>query len=276
MLTVGADIGKHKTKIKWKGGVRGHLSKIATYREIKDNLQLDENNLIFEYKNNSYLVGDLAEREGQNFLNSPDLHKSNLVTLSNLLIELSRLPSTEFNIIVGNPFGINTQKERNSLKELLIGTKEFRVNDKPYRINVRNVGIAPEGLAAYYSDASHDDCNIWDFGSTTIHAIAIRKRKLIDKRSHTFEDGFETMIDSNYEGLMQSLKNQMEKKWNDGNKRMVCVGGKAPDMLNFIREYYPQSNATIHNNYEFANAIGLYEMGVVAYERTTNQPASST
>jgi hypothetical protein len=223
LLTVGADIGKFRSKIKWRGGVQGHLSKIATYREIKDNLSLDDNNVIIEYKNQVYLAADLSEREGQNFINSPDLHKSNIVTVLNLLISLSRLPDTDFNLVIGNPFGINTQKERLLLKELIVGTKEFKVNEKQFRITIHNLGIAPEGLSAWYSDSSYDDCNIWDFGSTTIHCIAVRKRKLNDKRSHTFEEGFETLIDHNYDGLMQSLKIRMEKKLSDGDKKTRTI-----------------------------------------------------
>lgn len=271
MLTIGADIGKFRTKIKWKGGVRGHLSKLATYREVKDNLILDENNIIIEYRNQAYIVGDLAEREGQNYLNSPELHKSNLVTIVNLLVELSRLPDTDFNVVVGNPFGINTEKERKSLKELLLGTKEFRVNGKPHRININSVGVGAEGLAAYYSDPSlPDDLNIWDFGSSTIHGICIRRRRLVDKRSHTFDFGFESLLDHDYKSLMLSLKTQMEKKWNDSNRKILCIGGKAPEMFNYVREHYPESNPTTHNNYEYANAIGLYNLGVVAYERAAN------
>jgi hypothetical protein len=266
MLTVGADVGKYRTKIRWKGGVQGHISKIATYREIRDTIQLDDNNLIIEYNNQAYFAGDLAEREGQNFLNSEVVYKSNLVTQLNLLIELSKLPSDAFNLVIGNPFGINTKKERESLKNLLIGVKNFKVNDKPFKINIANVGVCPEGLSAYYSDNSlPDDCNIWDFGSSTIHGMSIRKRKLIDKRSHTFEFGFETMIDPDYPSLMHSLMYQMEKRWNDGNKKLLCIGGKAPDMFKYVRESYPDSNATIHNNFEFANAIGNYVLGEKAY-----------
>jgi hypothetical protein len=267
MLTVGADVGKFKTKIKWKGGVQGHLSKLSTYREVKDNLQLDDTFIIIEYNNQKYLAGELADREGQNFLNSPDVHKSNLVTLLNLLIELSRLPDDEFNVIVGNPFGINNQAERESLKKLIIGVKDFKVNGKQKRINIRNLGVAPEGLAAWYSDTTYEDVNIFDFGSSTIHAIAVRKKKLVDKRSHTFDFGFETMVDRNYEGLMESIKIQMQKKWDDGDRKIIIVGGKAPDMFKYVREYYPNSNPTMHNNYEYANSIGLYNLGVVAYER---------
>lgn len=271
MLTVGADVGKFRTKIKWSGGVRGHLSRLATYREVKDNLVLDDNNIIIEYRNQRYLAGELADREGQNYLNSQDLHKSNLVTILNLLIELSRLPSVDFNIVVGNPFGINTDKERKALKDLLLGIKEFKVNGKEHRINIRNVGVGAEGLAAYYSDVGlPDDLNIWDFGSSTIHAICIRKRKLVDKRSHTFDYGFESLVDNDYRSLMMSLKFQMEKKWNDSNRKMLCIGGKAPDMYKYVCENYPENNATMHNNYEFANAIGLFNLGVIAYERAAN------
>ncbi|OPH61745.1 hypothetical protein BC351_00445 [Paenibacillus ferrarius] len=267
MLTVGADIGKYRTKIKWKGGVQGHLSKIATYREIKDNIQLDDNNLIIEYNNQMYFAGDLADREGQNFLNSEDMGKSNLVTHLNLLVELSRLPCDVFNLVVGNPFGINTKKERENLKNLLSGYREFKVNEKPFKLHIRNVGVCPEGLSAYYSDANlPDDCNIWDFGSSTIHGISVRKRKLIDKRSKTFEFGFESMVDHDCSSLMLSLKNQMEKRWNDStSKKMLLIGGKAPDMFKYVRDIYPESNPTIHNNYEYANAIGNFALGERAY-----------
>lgn len=273
MLTVGADIGKYRTKIKWKGGVQGHLSKIATYREIKDNVKLDDNHVIVEFNKQKYLAADLAEREGQNYLNSPDIHKSNLITLLNLMIELGRLPDINFNVIIGNPFGINVQSERERLKNLIIGTKEFNINGKDFRINIHNVGVAPEGLAAWYSSSFPDDVNIWDFGSSTIHAIAVRKKKFVDKRSHTFDLGFETLIDDNYDGLMQSLFSQMEKKWNDGDKKIICIGGKAPEMYRYVTDRYPNSNAVMHNSHEYANAIGLHEMGVAAYERT-NQSTS--
>lgn len=268
MLIVGADVGKYKSKIKWKGGVQGHLSKISTYREIRDTVQLDDNYIVIEYNGHKYFAGDLSEREGQNHLNSPDIYKSNLVTLLNLLIELSRLPDDTFSVVLGNPFSINTQKERENLKNLVIGTKEFKVNNKNYHIHIRNLGVAPEGLAAWYSlgNSNFDDVNIWDFGSSTIHAIAVRKRKLLDKRSHTFDFGFESMIDSNYEGLMLSLKAQMEKKWNDGDKKMLLCGGKASEMYKYVREQYPNSNAIMHNNHEYANALGLFQLAEAAYE----------
>lgn len=267
MLTVGIDVGKYRTKVKWKHGTHGHLSKISSYREIRDTLQLDENNIVIEYNGQKYLAGELAEREGQHFLNSPDIHKSNLITLLNMLIGLSKLPDDNFSIVAGNPFAINTQKEREALKNLLIGTKEFKINGKHKRIAIHNCGIAPEGVAAWYSMPHYDDCNILDFGSSTIHAIAIRKRKLNDKRSHTFDIGFENMIDHNYEALMQSIKNQMKKKWDDGDKKIIVCGGKAPDMFKYVREMYPNSNAVMHTNHEYANALGFYELGAIAYGR---------
>lgn len=266
MLVIGADIGKYRTKIKWRGGVQGHLSKISTYREVRDTIQLDDNYIIVEYNGQKYLAGDLSEREGQNFLNSPDIHKSNLVTLLNLLIQLSRLPDDTFNVVLGNPFGINVQKEREQLKTLVQGIKEYKVNNKQYKVNIKNIGVAPEGLAAWYSNPVYEDCNILDFGSSTIHAIAVRKKKLLDKRSHTFDFGFETMIDNNYEGLMYSIKTQMEKKWDDGDKKILVIGGKAPEMFKYVREMYPNSNPVMHNNHEYANALGLYELGKIAYE----------
>lgn len=267
MLTIGADIGKFRTKIKWRGGVQGHLSKIATFREIRDNLQLDDNYIVIEYGGKKYLAGDLAEKEGEIYLNSPDICKSNLITLLNLLIELSRLPDSHFNIILGNPFKINTQKERETLRDLVKGIKEYKVNGKEYRSNILNVGVCPEGLAAYYSNPAYEDCNIIDFGSSTIHCIAVRKKKLIDKRSHSFDFGFESLIEINNEGLMNSIKMQMEKKWDDGNKRIILVGGKAPEMYRYVCENYPESNPIIHNNPEYANALGLFELGMIAYER---------
>ncbi len=269
MLVVGADVGKYKTKVVWRNGVQGHLSKISTYREIRDNIKLDDNFIVIEFNGQKYLAGELAEREGQNFLNNPNIYKSNLITLLNLLIELSKLPDTEFNVVLGNPFSINVQKERELLKNLIIGTKEFVVNGKQHKIHIRNVGVCPEGLSAWYapsvSSATYEDCNIIDFGSSTIHCIAIRKKKLVDKRSHTFNFGFDeqSMIDHNYEGLMQSIKSQMEKRWDDGDKKMILVGGKAPEMFKYVRDIYDKSNPVIHNNHEYANALGLYELGVV-------------
>lgn len=263
MLTVGADIGKYKMKIKWRGGTKDYLSKIAVYHELRDNI--DEEYTVIEYGGKKYFTGELADREGnENLLNSPDIYKSNHVTLLNLLIGLSKLPDDEFRIVVGNPLGVNNQLERTRLNDLLSGIKEFKVNGKSFRKHVLKVGIAPEGLAAWYSQPNSDDLNIWDFGSSTIHAIAVRKRKLLDSRSRTFDFGFETMVDNNYEGLMESLASQMEKKWNDGNPKVMCIGGKAVEMFQYVRKYY--ANAILHNNPEFANALGLYEMGVAAYE----------
>ncbi|MDP5276350.1 hypothetical protein [Chengkuizengella axinellae] len=116
MITVGADVGKYKTKIKWRGGTQSHLSCVSTFRELRGDVPLDEQNLLVEYENQRFFVGDLADREGQNYLNSPDWHKSNTVTLINLFAAVSRIPDTDFSIVVGNPFGINTPKERERLK----------------------------------------------------------------------------------------------------------------------------------------------------------------
>lgn len=265
LLVVGADVGKFKTKVKWKGGIEHHLSKIATFREIKDNIQLDDQYLVIEYDNIKYLAGTLAEREGQNFLNSPDINKSNLVTLLNLLISLSKLPSERFSVVLGNPFGVNYKSERESIKNLIIGIKKCKINGQTKIINIERVGIAPEGLAAYYTFPHYEDVNILDFGSSTIHAIAIRKRKLLDKRSHTFDFGFETMIDTNYDGLIHSIKIQMEKKWNDNVRKIILIGGMAPEMFRYVKHYYPEYDISLHANYEFANANGLYELGVIAY-----------
>ncbi|NDI34689.1 ParM/StbA family protein [Chengkuizengella sediminis] len=267
MITVGADIGKFRTKIKWRGGTQSHLSCVSTFRELRGDVPLDNQNLIVEYKNQRFFVGDLAEREGQNYLNSPDWHKSNTVTLINLFAAFSRIPGTDFSIVVGNPFGINTLKEREVLKNMLIGTKHFKVNHKDYRITIHNVGVAPEGIAAYYSMPIHNDLNILDFGSSTIHAIAIRNRRLTDKRSHTFDFGFESLIDTDFRSIMQGIKFKLEKKWNDFDERIMLIGGKAPEMDVYVKEQYPNSNITIHHNHHFANALGMYEMGRVAYER---------
>ncbi|MDP5275254.1 ParM/StbA family protein [Chengkuizengella axinellae] len=267
MITIGADVGKYKTKIKWRGGIQSHLSSVSTFRELRGEIPLDDQNMIIEYENQKFFVGDLADREGQNYLNSPDWHKSNTVTLINLFAAVSRIPSTDFSIVVGNPFGINTPKERERLKSMIVGTKHFKVNHKDYRVTIHNVGVAPEGMAAYYSVPLHNDLNILDFGSSTIHAIAIRNRRLTDSRSHTFDFGFESLVDTDYRSIMQGIKFKLEKKWGDFNKRIMLIGGMASEMDAFVKEQYPNSQITIHHNQHFANALGMYEMGKVAYER---------
>lgn len=264
-IIVGADIGKYQAKFYCQGGGFKFRSLISPALDTKnEKLTLSDQRLLVHYKEQEYFVGKLAEDEGGGiYINSSDISKTDEVTLINLLTGLHRIPSNHFTIVISNPFNKNSKEERNKLRNLLLGEHEITVNNIRKRIVIERVGINVEAFPAFYTKQFPQNINIMDFGSSTIHCLAIREGDFISSRSYTHEDGMESLTRNDYENISLSLYKKMLHKWDDGDFPVLLIGGGYSKFEEHIRKLYKE--IIIHPDPIFATAMGNYWMGVESY-----------
>lgn len=263
-MIVGCDIGKYQSRFVYSPLAQfSFKSKLYVYRPLKVENQLSENDLIIEYKGEKYLGGNLGEREGEIPYQFVDSSKAHLTTLINLLAGLHRLPVNSFRIVIGCPISIRTEKEKDRLRQLVKGVHKVAVNGNEKVINIESVEVGPEGAAGYYAEPKYDDCQGFDFGSTTTNHFYISSKRFIDKRSGTFPYGSENSVTSNRAGLIKVMHSQLTTKFERDRPTMI-MGGLAQTMLPYVRGYYP--GAYVVDDPIFATARGLYEIARAIYD----------
>lgn len=264
-IVVGADIGKFQPKFFCNGGGFTFRSLISPSRDTSnEKLTLTDQRLLVQFNGKEYFVGKLAADEGGNvYINSTDVSKTDDVTLINLLTGLHRIPGNKFTVIISNPFSKNKKEHRKKMRELLLGEHEITVNRIKKRIIIERIGINIEGFPAYYTLQLPHNLNIFDFGSSTVHCLAIRDGEFISTRSHTHEEGMESFGRNDYENIAYSLYQSMQHKWSDGDYPALLIGGGLPKFKDHIAKYY--KDVIIHPEPVLATAMGNYVMGVEAY-----------
>lgn len=224
---------------------------------------------IVDYKNERYVMGNLAKYDSRYPLQMHTDSKQNLFFDLSVLVAIHQYGYTSNHIVTSVPITMHNQEEKYGIIERLIGTHDISVNGNKKSFIIMDVKVAPETAVAFWINEPYGKNRFIDLGSrtigyaTTIHENGINR--FIDSESGTFRGkGLET-LNSSKEELADYICGKLMSLW-DREDDIYLLGGGALDLslVENIKAYFPKS--IVINNPQMANAIGMYTLGKLAYK----------
>ena len=284
-LILGVDAGNHRAKVAGPYGVDSFRTAICDWFE-RDVVEIHgDDDMEFEIGGRRGFAGSIAADEdifgmgGALFGESKAHEDTKIRVLLAIHRYLAKYSPAErrLSIVVGQPIKTHKDAEKRLIQEMLIGRHEFVVNGEQQRFTIENVGVAPEGSGAFFSNPQTGTVRIIDVGSGTINAATIIDNRHINNASGTFNFGTETVGDAVdlaaiARGIVQATT---RLKWRSSDVVYVC-GGVANDILTYLVAHYPNarvmtpqlrmSNGGISLlEPVYANAVGNYEIARMTY-----------
>lgn len=282
-LILGVDAGNHMAKVMGPFGSDTFRTNICDWfeRDVKEVFGSDD--MEFEISNRKGYAGTIAMYEDE-FGNGSIYGdtKAHDDTKIRVLLAINRYinkycPMVErVAIVVGQPIIKHQDSEKNKIKEMLIGHHTIKVNGKTRTFFIENVGVAPEGSAAYWGRKTDGKLHIIDVGSSTVNAATIIDNRHINTASDTFNFGMETIKNKeDYKTVARHIiRNTTKLKWQKSDKVFIC-GGASEGIAPYIIEHYsnaelllpqlPNGNSIQILSPTFANAVGFYVIGNGAF-----------
>ncbi|MCS1352817.1 ParM/StbA family protein [Mechercharimyces sp. CAU 1602] len=129
--------------------------------------------------------------------------------------------------------------------------------------DVRFGFVVPEAMGAYYDDPVDDSIGISDLGSVTHNLVYLSKKRVKIDFSTTKFWGCDKLEDNeksvaNNEEIAEMVCTDMKGMDWPSELPIRLAGGKASDLLPFVRKVYP--NASVVPDPLFANARGFFKV----------------
>jgi len=273
-ITVGIDGGNYKIKVFGDEGELMFISMLGEYRDRMLEQTFSDDDIIWEFNGEKGFAGTLAQYESEYSRSIMGDSKAHSDLLIRVLLGLHRYsPENDFNIVVGQPISRHDKWEKAKIKDMLKGEHQFILNKVKKRINIKEVEVAAEGGAAFWSNPKKGLVRILDIGSGTVNAATLDDGRYIDKDSFTINYGMETNISKDIYAMAKAISAQALRKWRTGDTVFI-VGGAANDLVEPLQDYFPNcsvlrpkiktvgKNATIKTlDPVYANAVGFYNIG---------------
>jgi len=204
---LGVDAGNSNIKV---SGERGEVilpSALGEYRERKLEQKFSDDDIIYEFNNKKGFAGTLALHESQLLASRMGDSKAHEELIIRVLLGINKYCSEnrDFKIVVGQPIAKHVQKEKEKIKSLLSGEHDITINNKKRIINIRNVEVASEAGAAFWSNPRQGKVRVIDIGSGTVNAATLIDGRYIDKESFTIKDGLETVLTDDDEAFARKI-----------------------------------------------------------------------
>lgn len=282
-LVLGIDAGNHRGKVAGPFGVDSFKTNICDWfeRDVEETFGSDD--MEFEINGRKGFAGSIAEVEDE-FGNGTMYgdSKAHEDTKIRVLLAIHRYlerycPHFErVAIVTGQPIKRHKSAEKKAISDMLKGKHEIKVNGKVRSIYIEEVGVAPEGSAAFWSAPQKGMVRIIDVGSATINGASIFEMKVINTASDTFNFGMETVKNKGDLSTIARgiIRNTTKLKWNKQDKVYIC-GGIAEGITPYLVEHYPHAEILVPGlargngvkNFQpvFANAIGFYALAEGAF-----------
>jgi plasmid segregation protein ParM len=272
MNILGIDAGNSKCKVMGEFGTESFVSSICKARERNLEQKFGEDDMIVEYEGNQYFAGSLATHEsrfGSAMMGDTKAHEhAKLRTLIAIHRYYERL-NTSMSIVVGQPITKHNQKEKDRIKQMLMGWHTLTVNGVEKRFFISRVEVAAEGGASFWSNPQMGLIRILDVGSGTVNAATLKDKRYIDKDSFTLSYGMETQDDTDIEDMSNGIAGECLKRWKR-NDLLWLIGGAAETIQPYIKNHFPNSQVLRPNikvgggiksvSPIYANAIGFYQI----------------
>lgn len=272
-LILGIDAGNFEGKTAGIHGVDVWKTNISGYKERKVAERFGDDDMEFVVNGRKGLAGSIAKYETR--FNSKSMYgasKAHWYTEVRVLLSVYRyamkygVKASEVSIVTGQPYAGHTEAEKGVLKALLQRTHEVSVNGDRMSITIEEVGIAPEGVGAFFSATSpRKTGKVLDIGSGTVNAISFDDFRVTNYNSDTFNYGTE-VISSMEEIATGIIQDTTALGWTSDEHVSIC-GGIALEIRGLIREHYRNAEVlspTFSGELmlpKHANAIGFYNIG---------------
>lgn len=188
---VGIDVGFGFTKV-FPGNIV-FPSVIAEYRERMGSIGQSDpmDNLILEVNGQSYLVGNLAKKEGGSATFDKDNQQRHLVCMLTSIV-LAAGGDYSGPVVMGLPMSDLENKRREI--SLLKGTYEVVLSGEAHTVEITDVLVSPQGAASFYDLILNDEgkvvsslvskkIGIIDIGEKTLDFVVMDKSQFIMERS---------------------------------------------------------------------------------------------
>ena len=282
-LILGVDAGNYMGKVIGPYGADSFRTNICEWfeRDVEETFGNDD--MEFEIDGRKGYAGSIAlyEDEFSNGAMYGD-SKAHDDTKIRVLLAIYRYISRhcpnakEIALVTGQPIKRHKESEKGQIRDMLLGSHTIKVNGHYKTFAITNVGVAPEGSSAYWSQPTAGTIRIIDAGSGTVNAATIKDNRHINNASTTFNFGMETMNNKEDAAAIARgiVRNTTKLKWNNVDNVWIC-GGAAEMLAPHIQEHY--KNATVikptfkigHNlsllQPVYANAVGFYQLAKGAF-----------
>ena len=267
---IAIDDGGYSTCVVTKNGVEVFPSVKGYYGKRNLTSAIGKYDFIVEYQGRKYVMGTLAEDDCLMPLQMhTDSKKHDFYDLS-VLVAIHQYGFLSNNVIVSVPIAMHNEDEKNGRIERLRKSHSIIVNDVSKTFSITDVKVAPESASAFWIDEPQGKTRFLDLGSRTIgYATTINRNgdvRFVDTESGTlFGKGLQALSDSyDPKSLADYICGILSAKWSE-NDIVYILGGGALDtsLFSYIRDYFP--NARVMENPKVANAVGMYNLGRIAY-----------
>lgn len=225
---------------------------------------------VVEYQGKKYVMGDLAKYDCVLPLEMHSDTKQHLYFDLSVLVAVHQYGYTKNYLVVSVPIRMHHEQEKKGRIRRLLGEHTLTVNGVEKTFEICDVKVAPETATAFWVERKQGKSRFIDIGSRTIgYATTIYENgvtRFIDSESGTlFAKGIQA-LDEHYtpEGLADYIYGKLSKTFKP-NERIYLLGGGALDtsLVERLKNYYP--NITVMHNPRMVNALGMYELGRIAY-----------
>jgi len=273
-MLLAIDSGNWNVKVAWENGC-GMFDSCLGEGRIRNLESKYEDEMIVKYNGQYMFAGTLAEYESIFPRRSFGLSKAHDDMKIRTLIAAHRFGKGDiFDLMVGQPIKKHDDYSKEMIKRLLLGEHKIEVNGVEKIFNINSVNVGAEGAIIYWTLESHEQViRIVDIGSGTINIATIREGYFIDKESTTLPFG--TNRAEKDIGIISNAVNSALTSICDTYDKIYVCGGVGEIIVPLIQQQYPNAIShkpkfSVDNKVEeltpqFANAVGLYNLGVVIH-----------
>jgi plasmid segregation protein ParM len=226
---------------------------------------------IVDYKGKRYVMGTLAKYDCRMPLQMHTKTKCHDFFDLSVLTAVHQFGFASNYLIVSVPIGMHNKAEKEARINRLRGDHTIVVNGISKSFIIMDAKVAPETAVAFWVKEPQGKTRFIDLGSRTIgYATTICEdgvTRFIDTESGTIAGkGLEALgIDYDQQALADFICGRLIAEWNP-NDDIFLLGGGALDekLVSSIREYF--SKASVMENPQMANAMGMYLLGRAVYD----------
>lgn len=230
-----------------------------------------KHDFIVDYKGQKYVMGTLAKYDCKYPLQMHTNTKQHLFFDLSTLVAIHQYGYATNYLVTSVPISMHKESEKFGIIERLVGDHTITVNGKTKNFNIMDIKVAPETAVAFWVNEPEGKSRYIDLGSRTIgYATTILEdgvTRFIDTESGTFNGkGLEALADDyDQQALADFVCGRLISMWNMMDA-VYLLGGGAFDskLVDAIRRYFP--NAVVMDSPQMANALGMYQLGCVAYD----------
>ena len=267
---IAVDDGGDSTCVTTKKGVELYPSVKGIYGVRNISEVKGKYDFIVEYKNEKYVMGDLAKYDCAIPLEMHSETKQHLFFDLSVLVSIHQYGYDQNYLIVSVPIRMHTKEEKQGRVDRLKGVHTLTVNGITKTFTIMDVKVAPETAVAFWTHRFKGKTRYIDIGSRTVgYATTVYEgevTRFIDSESGTFFSMGIQALDEHYtpDALGDYIIGKLSKIFKNTDKVYLLGGGALDERLvERIQSYYP--SARVMDNPRHINALGMYELGRAAY-----------